>query len=327
MDDLIPNRVLSDVRAQYLAVLERLPLPLYDLGRHVLQQITPQQWTLEWALPYWLSAALQLSSDISARLILCNVFGLAYIRLQDDLIDGETAETARMPTLLLAHQFYQEAILNYLELFHRGSPFWNYFKMWLDEWVAATLRSNESKPIRLTAYEEQDYLRLAQRGSPLKICCAATCLLANRANAIGSLSTALDYALVAAVLFDHLQDWAQDLDAGRYNTFVAYASDLEQVQAQREANRAHVLETFYIGDRGRPYLELIRDQWKRAKDVTLAIEIPQFPQYLDALESRAICYYDSLIEGHHTVVRDVTEKLFGPFAPNGGSTVGEKGGR
>jgi hypothetical protein len=326
VDDLLSNPTLATARAKYLQALEGLPSPLGDMGRQLLQRITPEQWTLEWALPDWLCDALALSSDISVRLVLCNVFGLAYIRLEDDLADGELAEPTRVPALLLAHQFYREATLNYLELFDGRSPFWGYFKLWLDEWVLGTLHSNEPKRIRFSAFAEQDYLQLAGRGAPLKICCAAGCLLANRADAIGALTGALDHALAATVLLDHLHDWAQDLQAGRYNTFVAYASDVPQVSAHRESNRMRVLEMFYIGDRGRPYLDLVRDQLKRAAEVKLPIELEQFARYLITLESRATAYYDSMIEGQRIVVRDAAEKLFGPIAGRGGAPTLEIGG-
>lgn len=315
VDDPIPQPILTSVRSRFRATLECLPLPLGDLGCALLERLPPQQWTMEWALPYWLGRTLHLSADVSTSLILSNLFGLAYIRLQDDLIDGETAETDRISTILLAHQFFREAILNYHEFFDTDSAFWSYFRLWLDNWLAATLHSSAPGLAGWTEYGEQDYLRLAERGAPLKICCAAACLLANRADAIAGLSAALDHTLAAMVLLDHWHDWTSDLASGRYNTFVASCSDLPQGPANRDANSARVMETIYSGDYGRSYLERVQENLARAKDVTLAIDLPQLADYLITLEARAAAYYDSFRAEHHRAVRDVAEKLFGPLYP------------
>jgi hypothetical protein len=326
MDTPIPDQTLAAVRTKYLATLEGLPAPLDDLGRQLLERIAPRQWTLEWGLPYWLAGALDLAPDISTTLVSCNALGLSYIRLEDDLADGEIPEADRLPALLLAHHFYQETILNYLELFDNRSPFWSYFKLWLDDWVKGTLGIDASKPMPLSTYDDQDYLRLAQRGAPLKISCAAACLLADRADAIDALALALDHALVAMVLLDHLHDWDQDLQAARYNTFVAYASDLAQVPAHREANRASVLEMLYLGDRGSPYMDRIRERSRLAGDVELPVDIPQFARYLGALEARATAYHDDLARRHRIVLGKVTETLFGPSAQVSAPTSTTKGG-
>jgi hypothetical protein len=311
VDNPIPRTILASVRASYFALLQALPSPLGDLGRALLTRITPEQWTLEWALPYWLGQALDFPSDLSTNVVLGNLLGLAYIRMQDDLIDGEIPSENRLPAALLAHQFYREATLQYHELFSGDSAFWDYFRLWLDQWVSATLRSNTAGPLPWSDYTEQDYVRLAERGAPLKICCAAACLLANRRDAIANLSTALDFTLVGMVLLDHFHDWGQDLDAGRYNTFVAYCSDLPQLPANRAENSERVRERLYLGDGGRPYLELIRANLERARQTPLAIDLPQLAEYLVNLEQRAIAYFESLTGQHRRVVHDVAEKIFG----------------
>ncbi|MCC7161895.1 MAG: hypothetical protein IT331_05355 [Anaerolineae bacterium] len=326
MDDRIPDQTLSSVRANYLATLRDLPPPLGDFGCRLLRQLDSPQWTLEWALPYWLASALALAPEISTHLVLCNALGLSYIRLEDDLADGEIPEPDRLPALLLAHHFYQTTVLNYLELFDHRSPFWRYFKLWLEDWVSGTLGFDASKPLPLSAYDDRDYLALAQRGAPLKIGCAAACLLADRTDALDPLAGALDHALVAMVLLDHLDDWDRDLQASRYNAFVASASDLPQTPAHRATNRARVLEMLYLGDRGASYMERIRERLKLAGDAQLPVKLDQFSRHLGTLATRATAYHDDLAQRHRAVLGKAAETLFGPCVPVGAPAITAKGG-
>ncbi len=77
------------VRAEFAAALAGEPLAVAEMGRRVLNRITPPNWTLEWSLPGWLGGTLGLGAPAIASLTLANVLGLAFVKLQDDLLDGE----------------------------------------------------------------------------------------------------------------------------------------------------------------------------------------------------------------------------------------------
>ena len=81
-------------------------------------------------------------------------------------------------------------------------------------------------------------------------------MLAGRNHDLAPLTEAVDHTLVAAVLLDHLQDWSDDLAAGRYNSFVAYASPLAQTRGRRRINRQKAVEELYLGVAARPYFEI-----------------------------------------------------------------------
>ena len=205
----------------------RASLPvLAECGRRLLDRISPPNWTLEWSLPGWLGSALGLDASTIADLTLANVFGLAYIKLQDDLLDGEVGEDDRQAALLLSSVLHRKWLLVYTGLFPGDSPFWGYFEQYMTQWVRATWASRQEHSKPWAAWGEEDLLILGHRGAPLKICAAAACLLAQRAELIPQLESALDHLLIGAVLLDHALDWADDLAAGRYNAFVAYASAL-----------------------------------------------------------------------------------------------------
>ena len=311
-----PSPLLSDpeflaVRASYCATLERFPPPLADAGRRVLDRITTPNWTLECYLPRWLGDAFDLRPDVSRALVLSNVYGLAYIRLQDDLVDGEVDQASRKSAILLTSALYHQAMLRYIRLFGWRSPFWGYFEQFMAQWRRATLSSNERPASNFQSYQEADFLRLAERGAPLKICCAGACLLADQEEVIQILTSVVDHLLVGAVLLDHARDWADDLTAGRYNAFVAYASLQPQVPDQREANRLRVLEELYLGDAAQPYFDLVRKHIQMAIETAQAVCCPGLRQYLTSFESQAVAFGEHLADEARTRLRTATEQLFG----------------
>ena len=123
----------------------------------------------------------------------------------------------------------------------------------MTQWVRATWVSRQEHSKPWTAWGEEDLLILGHRGAPLKICAAAACLLAQRAELIPQLESALDHLLIGAVLLDHALDWADDLAAGRYNAFVAYASGWPQTAEHLDGQPAAVAEELLVGKAGQPY--------------------------------------------------------------------------
>jgi hypothetical protein len=325
-----PSPLLSDpdvltVRASFCDALARFPLPLANAGRHVLDRITTSNWTPEWYLPRWLGDAFGLQPDVCRTLVLCNIYGSAYVRLQDDLADGDVDQASRLLTTCLANALYQQAILQYVRLFERESAFWGYLEQFMAQWLGATLSSNSPDATDFRSYREEDFLRLAERGSGLKVCCAAACLLAGREEVIPILTSALDHFLVAAVLADHACDWADDLAAGRYNAFVAYASPLPQVADQREANRRNVLEEIYLGDAARPYFDVVRRQVRTAFEIARGVGCSGLSEYLLSLEKEVVIYHERLAEEARGRLRAAKEQLFGLPMTSAPLAISEEG--
>ena len=55
-----------------------------------MEHISTANWYLEWNLPRWLGEAFELSLAATQDLFLGNVYSRAYVRLQDNLYDGES---------------------------------------------------------------------------------------------------------------------------------------------------------------------------------------------------------------------------------------------
>jgi hypothetical protein len=266
---MLPPRLaeMSEITARnrFGAVLAGEPADLAEFGARLLDRISPPNWTLEWSLPGWLGNAYGLDASTIADLTLANVFGLAYIKLQDDLSDGDIDEGDRLAALLLSSVLHRKWLLVYTGLFPGDSPFWGYFEQYMAQWVRATWASRQKHSKPWSAWGEKDLLILGQRGAPLKTCAVAACLLAQRAEQTPQLESALDHLLTGAVLLDHALDWAEDLATGRHNAFVAYASGWPQTAEHRAANRQAVAAELLVGRAGQAYFRLLHRELTAAR--------------------------------------------------------------
>ena len=98
-----------------------------------------------------------------------------------------------------------------------------------------------------SAFKEEDFLEW-DRGSLLKVCCVAACLLSGREKDIHLLTSAVDQIMIGAVLMDHFYLFGY-LEKGRYNAFIAYCSDQNQSQEYQISNKQAVLRAIYLEQR------------------------------------------------------------------------------
>lgn len=311
-----PSVHLSDPRLRAVqtdvwATLARLPAPLAAAAAHLLDQITPPRWHIEWHLPQWLGDTYHLPPEATHTLVVANVFGLGYIRLQDDLADGEGGDEDRVIKVCLATAFYQHWIQQYVQCFPARSPFWQQYNQFMQQWLLATLESARQPARDFTAYGEDDYLRLAWRGAPLKICCVGAALLARRPVELGPLLAAVDHLLAAAVLLDHERDWPVDLEAGRYNTFVHYASPLPQIPQQQTANRRRVLERIVLEHATKPYFDLIQNQLHRSSANAQLAGCPEFVAHIQAFAAEVTDHQARLARNVSALLKEATGLLLG----------------
>jgi hypothetical protein len=171
--------------------------------------------------------------------------------------------------------------------------FWLDFHEYQSQWLRALL-DDRLPPAPFRAYTDADFGSLARRGAPLKVCCAAACLLAGRERDLPALEDAIDRLLAGAVLLDHALDWPEDLAAGRANAFVAYASDLPQTAAHRDANRRAVLESILLGDAARPYFAQIGARLRTAGETAEALQCTGLAAFLSWLDRETQAYASRL---------------------------------
>jgi hypothetical protein len=135
----------------------------------------------------------------------------------------------------------------------RQIRFWSYFGDFTTRW----LRTMAPVP-------DEELVPGSQRGTLIRVACAAGCLAANREDALLPLARALDHLLVAVVLLDDAFDWENDLRANRNNALVSFCSASPQTQENQEANRAAVLHGIYVDDVLPGYFAAARDRLRSA---------------------------------------------------------------
>lgn len=254
--------------AGMLAAFERRVIEVcpeqQSLARALIERLPPSRWTLEWYLPWWLGYAFGLEADVARELVLSNVLGLGSIRLQDDLADGEVAPADVEGAGILSAALYDAALEPYRVWFTPASSFWGE----LDR--------------RMTAWRRNAAEDLAARGAPLHVSAMAASLLGGKSGVDPSLVACLDRALEALVRYDHVSDWESDLDAGRWNVFIAAVSSGPQTRAARERHRIAVRVALMTSSVADEQFLLIRDALLEAAVLATKVEpsIPPLTRYL-----------------------------------------------
>jgi hypothetical protein len=257
------------------------------------RRIQPGQWELEWYLPLWLGKRLGVDHERSIAMVLGNVLGLASLRLQDDVRDGEVDAFERERANRLSGALYRLAVAEYRALLPPSSPFWLELELRMAEWQRAADADVSPASGGAALY------RLASRGAPLKLCARAMVELTSRQDMWPRLSRCLDNALSAMVLFDHACDWQEDLAGGRPNAFAAAASP------HAPATQARVFAAMMGGQVIAPYFATVHAAFDRAARLADDLRIEPLAGYLrrqaNAIEREAL-----RLDAHYSNLGDVS---------------------
>ncbi len=260
---------VAETKATFLSELTDLAPGLAEAGLDLFARICTPNWALEWGLSDWLGTMLGWPAEKERELRLSNLYMLAFARLTDDLADGENPSQPGTAAVLAA-TLHHLCFRSYIRLFdgshlpepagdRRSRRFRTYFDTYMAQWLHATVNPSSKPGPGFRSLTESDLLALAERGALLKVPCAAACVLSGCEDKIAPLGVALDELLVGIVLLDDEFDWAQDIEAGRHNAFVAYCSHRPQTMEHRQANRRAVLKQIYLAEAAGPYFDLICD--------------------------------------------------------------------
>ena len=288
----LPDLDIAGVGAAYeRRVLEACPEYL-PLARSLLERLPPARWTLEWYLPWWLGHAFGLEAAVSREMVLSNVLGLGSIRLQDDLADGDVPSADIEGAGILSAALYDAALEPYREWFAPASSFWSELDRRMTEW--------RGRP-------PED---LAARGAPLHISAAAASLLGGNSSVDPSLVACLDRALEALVRYDHVSDWEADLDAGRWNVFVAAVASGPQTRAARERHRIAVSVALMTTNVADEQFSMIRHALLEATVLASNVEpsIPALTRYLRSF-SAEVETWGSAFATHYRSLGDRAARL------------------
>lgn len=305
----LPELDIASVMAAYeRRVREACPHHL-PLALQLLERLQPARWTLEWYLPWWLGHAFGLDREIAREIVLSNLLGLGSIRLQDDLADSEVVAEDVAAAGTLGAALYEAALLSYRARFDPASPFWGHLESCMTEWRAATHGNAPSGSSDVGGSGDGDR-RLAGNGAPLKISAFAVCLLADRVDAFPPLDRCLDHALEALVLYDHVADWEADLEAGRWNAFVASVSSGPQVPEARERHRSAVLVAMMTTDAVAAHFARIEEGMLRAAALaeTFGVPVPPLADHLREFAAR-VTEQGTAIQEHYRGLAERAARL------------------
>lgn len=302
---------MQSIAARTLEALAHLPGDAAELGARLLSKLSPPQWQLEWYLPRWLGDSYGLPPELTDRLVLANVTGLLFICLQDKLADEGFPTPMLSAAVCLSTALQQQWIRAYHPLFEPSDRFWHEFEEVMRQWQHALVASNRMPDTDFQGVLAAEPGLLAHRAAPLKVCCAAAARLAKRTEVLTPLTATLDHLHVAAVLLDHANDWREDLEAGRYNAFVHFASATPQSLDQRELNRQRVYEELFLGSAGHAYFDPVFHHLDLARKQAAAAACPPLLAYLDGYHQDTLRARGALATAARRTLDAATQLVFG----------------
>jgi hypothetical protein len=282
---------VSRLRPAIRLAMETASPPHAALARRLLDRLSPQRWTLEWRLPRWLGEPFGLADEVIDELVVSNVVGLGAIRLADDLADGEVPADDVPGATALAAALLERALMPYRAWFPADSPFWPAFDGWMAAW-------------RLPGDEP-----LTGRAAPLRIAALAVCLLTRRTDASAAVDRCLDEAITGLVLADDLADWRSDLDAGRWNAFVASVVGRPQEARFRGENRRSVLVALLSGAAVRAHIRRAVDHLEAAAAIADEVGIPPVAAWCRSVADATAAQAATLTAHYQRVAETATATL------------------
>lgn len=168
-------------------------------------------------LPWWLEGALAPDDDESfqAELVYSTVNGYCFIRLVDDLMDGEAGtELSALPAATFFHAQFQDV---YASCFPPGHAFWRFFHR---RWVRGA--EIAMRDAALVEVDRAAFFAVAAE----KLCAgmipvAAVCHRHGRPDLIAPWDAVCRRLAAHVQMFDDLFDWRRDLDGGRATYFLS----------------------------------------------------------------------------------------------------------
>jgi hypothetical protein len=229
-------------------------------------------------LPFWLDDTLLSGTQrLAARqCALANRFGQVFCLLRDAILDE--SDDAERSVLLPADALFLDFIRCYQDLFPADHAFWNHFERSWHEYLDA-LAWEARHARRALPYEHRDVMRLGKKLSPLKICCAAMTLLADRRELLPALETLIEDLHIACQLVDDIRDWNEDLRLGHWS----WALTLAREQLHGVSSPAAVEEALIEGGVALRVLDTAIDHLERARLTAHHLSLTAFEHWVAEL--------------------------------------------
>ena len=308
------------------AFFRELPVPLADMGWQFAQRLGRQtslsgdfRGALEHPaaarvayLPLWHCAAYRKQGVFipRAELLQTHLFAAAFlgfcaIRIQDDLVDGDSPDTS-VDELLLASLFTVRAVGHLQRLFPSDAPLWQHHARHWHEYAQAVQIDKQRDASGLSPFDETDLLHIGRKAALLKTFPVAVALCAGREDQIGSIEALMDAFNTAIQLSNDIQSVRSDLEMGHYTQPLAAAALDAGFAPGTQPPQTGLLGSLLLsGAMGEAY-ELTKGYFERARVLSAEFGIDDLVAFIDwhmaDMEKSAAHWRDLRIDGERLPV-------------------------
>lgn len=220
-------------------------------------------------LPWWVESTIRERPErgFQRDVVYSSISGYYFVRMIDDLMDGErTATSAVLPILAYFHAEFEQTYYRY---FPHGHPFWEVCR-------SATLASAEmaSRDAGLTDVDRERFVEISARKiAGVRVPIAAVCHHRERADLIGPWFGLVDVFGRWHQMLNDIRGWSRDLAANRPTYFLS--------QGRAAVGRDGSIAEWVLGD-GLAWGAAQLDQWMRELlDLSLGLGSSPLSNYLE----------------------------------------------
>ncbi len=224
------GELLDDCVAQIVPELARIAPAMAKRTESWLEQLVGEKGGVAYfqhiaaaplfLMPWWLEEKLRGAPDrvFQGRLVKSSVCGYLFIRVIDDLMDGDGAQDLLMlPALAVFHTGFQSPYMHYFDAVH---PFWSHFRAGWWESHDATLQDGIAQQHPEFSIDREHFERVTARKSrAVEIPVAAVCHHYGRMDLFADWPRFIDAFLRWHHMFNDTLDWYRDLKRGG-NTYL-----------------------------------------------------------------------------------------------------------
>jgi uncharacterized protein YheU (UPF0270 family) len=238
-------------------------------------------------LPDFVLESLAVAPDeaFHRSLIFSTVHGYFYIRLIDDIVDGDRDLELERKILPVAGYFLSEFQLGYQKYFSAEHEFWRAFRRL---WTASAASSAEDAMQRSVGFAEFERVS-SRKFSAASIPVAATCHHYGRADLVPAWLDLVDGLGRWSQMVDDILDWHQDRSLGRATYFLT--------EGERQTRREESLEEWILREGCDWGFDLLNEWMDRLQKSAVQLGSPGLMEYLAGRKAWAAEQHSTLRNG------------------------------
>jgi len=239
------------------------------------------------ALPDFVLESLTVAPEAGFHrsLLSSTVHGYYYIRLIDDIVDGDRDLELERKILPVAGYFLSEFQLGYQQYFSAEHEFWQVFRRLWTASAASSAEDAMQRAIDFTEFERVSSRKFSAAGIPV----AATCLYYGRADLVPAWLDLVDGLGRWSQMVDDILDWHQDRRVGRATYFLT--------EAERQRRREESPDEWILREGLDWAFDLLNEWMNRLQESAAKLASPGLMEYLAGRKSWAAEQHATLRNG------------------------------